>query len=196
MAPSAVATAYIRHATEADVPTILSLINDLARYEKALDEVKATEQSLRSSLSFLIPTSASSSQLSSATTLKATATQKFTSGHARTLLISAPDGAVAGMALYFFNYSTWRSTAGVYLEDLFVRPEYRRRGYGKLLFGALARVVRDVSPTGGRLDWSVLKWNEPSIAFYNGLGAVMMNEWATMRVEGHKLDALAEVGTD
>ncbi len=96
------------------------------------------------------------------------------------------------MALYFTNYSTWRAAPGIYVEDLFVRPAYRKRGYGKRLLGELAREVRRIG--GGRLEWSVLKWNESSIGFYEGLGAKRMEEWVGMRVDREGLVGLAECG--
>lgn len=100
------------------------------------------------------------------------------------------------MALYFYNYSTWRAAPGIYLEDLFVREHERRKGYAGRLLGELAREVLDMK--GGRLEWSVLKWNEPSIKFYEGAGAKMMSEWVGMRVEGEEgLRKLAgKAGTD
>lgn len=98
-------------------------------------------------------------------------------------------GEVAGMALYFHNYSTWRSKPGVYLEDLFVRPQYRKRGWGKFLIRALAQEVLRID--GGRLEWSCLKWNEPSLAFYKTLGAKRMDDWVQLRVDGGELYELA-----
>ncbi|KAI9756541.1 MAG: transcriptional regulator swi6 [Chaenotheca gracillima] len=144
MASKASAKPIVRHANAEDVYIILDLIRALALYELAPDSVLATEDSLRNSLSF----------------------PPFPSpGYARTLLIFTPEpeSKPAGMALYFHNYSTWRAKAGIYLEDLFVRPEYRGRGYGGRLLAELAREVVDID--GGRLDWSVLTWNEPSIKF-------------------------------
>ena len=94
------------------------------------------------------------------------------------------------MALYFNNYSTWRAAPGIYLEDLFVRPEYRKRGYGKKLLQELAREVKKIG--GTRLEWSVLRWNQPSIDIYEGLGARKMDEWWTMRVDYAALDKMAE----
>jgi GNAT superfamily N-acetyltransferase len=93
------------------------------------------------------------------------------------------------MALYFFNYSTWRSAPGIYLEDLFVQPAYRGKGYGLALLRRLAAETRKVG--GRRLEWSVLTWNEPSIGFYKGLGAKPMDEWMKMMVEGD--EALARL---
>lgn len=97
------------------------------------------------------------------------------------------------MALYFNNYSTWRAAPGIYLEDLFVRPEYRGRGYGKRLLQELAREVKRIE--GERLEWSVLKWNEPSIEFYEGIGAKRMEEWVGMRIEDDGLEKMAEGST-
>lgn len=94
------------------------------------------------------------------------------------------------MALYFYNYSTWRAKAGVYLEDLYVRQSERKKGYGSLLLKALAREV--VAMEGGRLDWVVLKWNEPSIRFYESIGAKRMDDWVGMRVDREALVKLAE----
>lgn len=94
-----------------------------------------------------------------------------------------------GIALYFYNYSTWRARPGIYLEDLFVRQTERGNGYGKRLLVELAKEV--VALKGGRLEWSVLKWNEPSIKFYESIGATAMNEWVGMRVDGEALTRLA-----
>ncbi len=93
------------------------------------------------------------------------------------------------MALYFYNYSTWRARPGIYLEDLFVQPASRGKGYGTLLLTELAKEV--VAVNGGRLEWSVLKWNEPAIKFYDSLGARKMDEWVGMRVDGENLAKLA-----
>lgn len=95
------------------------------------------------------------------------------------------------MALYFKNYSTWRGAPGIYLEDLFVRPEYRGKGYGKRLLQEMARETKRIG--GQRLDWSVLKWNEPSIKFYKAIGAQPMDEWMTMRVDDEALDKMAGI---
>jgi len=95
----------------------------------------------------------------------------------------------AGIALYFYNYSTWRARSGIYLEDLYVKQSERGKGYGTRLLVALAQEV--VNMQGGRLEWSVLKWNTPSIKFYESIGAKMMNEWVGMRVDGEGLAKLA-----
>lgn len=157
------------------------MIKELANYENAPHLVEATEESLVRTLTFA-PSSGHTNP-----------------GYAKTLLIrlpaspSHPDDepeAVAGMALYFNNYSTWRARPGIYLEDLFVRPQYRRRGYGKVLLQALAREVLLID--GGRLEWSCLRWNEPSLAFYRSLGAKEMQEWVGLRVDGEDLVKLAK----
>lgn len=194
MAEVQTAAYSIRYARQADVPVILQLINELASYEKALHEVLATEQTLRDTLSFPDATSASG----------------FTPGFAKTLLISRSTTAgkgmgegqgesegeseIAGMALYFHNYSTWRAAPGIFLEDLFVRPAYRGTGFGTALLQALAREC--VRLGCRRLEWNVLKWNAPSIRFYQGesVGATRMEEWVGMRVDGDGLELLAAKG--
>ena len=109
---------------------------------------------------------------------------------ARCLLLFSPDSPKpVGMALYFYNYSTWRAKPGIYLEDLFVLPEQRGKGYGKRLLVDLAKQV--VAMDGGRLEWAVLKWNEPSIKFYRSIGAQSQDEWVGMRVDGDALTKLA-----
>ena len=177
-----------------DVPIILALIHELATYERASSSVLATEATLLSTLSF--PSNP----------------QK---GYAKTLLIYPPTASppskaneapetqntrdtqaptCAGMALYYSSYSTWRAAPGIYLEDLFIRPEFRGRGYGTSLLRRLAVETRGMG--GERLEWSVLKWNEPSLKFYEGkgVGAVRMEEWVGMRVEGEGLGRLAGEG--
>lgn len=154
------------------------MVHELAAYEKESSSVFATESSLLETLSF--PSNPSS-------------------GYAKTILLFAPDPPstashlqnpeCAGMALYFKNYSTWRAAPGIYLEDLFVRAEYRGRGYGKRLLQELAKETKRIG--GQRLEWSVLKWNEPSIKFYKAIGARPMDEWMTMRVDDEALDKMA-----
>lgn len=167
--------ATIRHATREDVPTILGLIKELAIYEEALESVHATEEILSRTLSFA---PADSSDPSS-----------FTPGYAKSLLLVDPDGTVAGLALYFYNFSTWTGVPGIYLEDLFVKPDYRKRGYGKQLIKALAKEV--VMVEGKRLEWSCLDWNTPSLEFYESLGATKKTEWVGLRVDGEALEKLA-----
>jgi GNAT superfamily N-acetyltransferase len=120
------------------------------------------------------------------------ASSTFTPGHARTLLLTDPDGTIAGMALYFYNFSTWTGVPGIYLEDLFVKPAYRKKGYGKALLKELAKEVLKVG--GKRLEWSCLDWNEPSLQFYQSevIGAQRKDAWVGLRVEGEGLNKLAE----
>lgn len=169
------------------------MIRELADYEKEPDAVHATEESLLSTLSLA---ESSEAQPSSAT-------EKFSQGYAKTLILRLPapssatsastdagkGGQVAGMALYFTNYSTWRGAPGIYLEDLFVRPAYRGNGYGTLLIKRLCVESKRIG--GKRVEWCCLKWNEKSLAFYRSLGAVEMKDWVTLRVDGEVLDKLA-----
>jgi GNAT superfamily N-acetyltransferase len=163
--------------TYPDVPTILSLIHSLAAYEKASSSVEATPEALVKTLAHYEP-----------------ATSTFTPGFARTLLLTDADGTTCGMALYFFNFSTWTGVPGIYLEDLFVKEGYRNKGYGKALLRELARETLKVG--GKRLEWSCLDWNEPSLRFYQSevIGAKKKEEWVGLRVEGEGLGRLAGVG--
>lgn len=167
----------------ADVPEILGMIKELAEFENAPDSVLATEASLTKTLS-LAP--------SATDTDPNTHPQKTTPGYAKTFILTAqPENEVAAMALFFHNYSTWRSKPGIYLEDLYVRPKFRRRGYATLLLKELAKEVERID--GGRLEWSCLKWNENALRFYESLGAVQMTEWVGLRVDGDALPKLAEM---
>lgn len=152
----------IRFAAREDIPTILEFIRALAAYEKMEDQVIADETLLE--------------------------TWIFEKRKAEVLL-AFEGGTPVGFALFFHNFSTWLGRAGIYLEDLFVLPEYRGRGYGKLLLKRLARIA--VQRGCGRLEWACLDWNEPSIAFYKSVGATALDEWATYRVTGDALLALA-----
>lgn len=149
----------LRQATEADVPQILGFIRDLAVYEKLEHEVVATEEALRRTL--------------------------FGSPPAAHVIIAESDGQPAGFALYFFNYSTFLAKPGLYLEDLFVKPEFRGRGVGKALLLHLAKIAN--ARGCGRMEWSVLDWNEPAIKFYESLGARRMKEWQICRLTGPSL---------
>ncbi|PHH79795.1 hypothetical protein CDD80_3788 [Ophiocordyceps camponoti-rufipedis] len=173
----------VRHACRQDVPAILDLIKGLAEYENEPNAVEATVESLSSTLAF-----APSPDRASVADTEPTSPSR----PARCLLLLPPGGdKPVGMALYFYNYSTWRSRPGIYLEDLFVQPSHRAKGYGKRLLVELAREV--VALDGRRLEWSVLKWNEPSIKFYESIGAKPMSEWVGMRVDGPALDKLASL---
>jgi GNAT superfamily N-acetyltransferase len=163
---SAPAACTIRVGQPNDVPTIFSLIKGLAEYERLSHEVVGTEELLREHLFGAKP-------------------------YAEVILAEA-EGRAVGFALYFYNYSTFLTRPGIYLEDLFVLPDERGRGYGKALLTALGRLA--VERGCGRLEWSVLNWNEPSIQFYKSLGAVGMNEWTVNRVTGDALQTLASMG--
>ncbi|KAI1413949.1 N-acetyltransferase [Hypoxylon sp. FL1857] len=167
-----------------DVSTILQLIRELADYEHELDAVEATEATLLSTIAFA-PDNVEST--STAPNTEPTSPSR----PARCLLLFNEQDKPAGMALYFYNYSTWRAKAGIYLEDLFVRETERKKGYGKKLLVELAKEV--VATNGGRLEWSVLKWNEPSIKFYESIGAKAMDEWVGMRVDRENLTKLARL---
>lgn len=156
----------IRKAERHDVPEIRRLIRDLAEYERAPDEAVATEQDLLR--------------------------DGFGPAPRYSCLMAEWDGAPAGFALYFHNYSTWQGRWGLYLEDLFVRPQQRGRGIGKALFLELARIA--VREGCGRFVWQVLDWNEPAIDFYEKLGAKRLGQWLTMRVDGEALERLARDG--
>ncbi|KAF2659597.1 GCN5-related N-acetyltransferas-like protein [Lophiostoma macrostomum CBS 122681] len=169
--------ATIRHATREDVPAILGLIHELAAYEKSTHLVTATEDVLYKTLSFTTPSSQDSSPAT------------FTPGFAKTILVIAPDGEIAGLGVYFYNFSTWTGVPGIYLEDLFVKPAYRKRGYGKVIMRELAKEVLEVG--GQRFEWNCLKWNEPSLQFYKSLGAEIKEPWVQLRVDGGALKRLA-----
>lgn len=160
----------------ADAKTILDFIQELADYERESDAVLATVETLQSTIAFAAA-DVVSPQNNLPVTEPITATRP-----ARCLLLIDAQGKAVGMALYFYNYSTWRSKAGIYLEDLYVSQSERNKGYGKILLSALAKEV--LAMDGGRLDWSVLKWNEPSIKFYEIIGATAQSEWVGMRMDG------------
>ena len=147
-----------RYATEQDVPLILSFIRSLAEYEHMADEVVATEALLQEWI--------------------------FEKRKAE-VIFALEDGKETGFALFFHNFSTFLGRAGIYLEDLFVLPEYRGKGYGKGLIQTLARIA--VERGCGRLEWWCLDWNTPSIEFYRSLGAVPMDEWTVYRSTGNTL---------
>jgi GNAT superfamily N-acetyltransferase len=148
-----------------DVPRIVALVRELADYEKALHEVRLTEEQLTARLFGDSPA---------------------LFGHVAT----ADDGEVVGMALWFLNFSTWRGTHGIYLEDLYVQPEHRGTGLGRELLRTLAAVC--VERGYSRLEWSVLDWNTPSIDFYKATGAVPMDEWTVFRLTDDALSTFAQ----
>ncbi len=150
-------------ATPADVPVVLDLIRQIAEYEKLSHEVIATEVALSEVL--------------------------FGPRPAAEVLLGRLGDEVVGYAIFFHNFSTFLAKRGLYLEDLFVKPEWRRHGFGKQLLARLAQIA--VERDCGRMEWSVLDWNAPSIAFYKSLGARPMDEWTVFRLTGTDIGALA-----
>ena len=156
----------IRSATEDDVPLILTLIKELAEYERLSHEVVATEEMLRDSL--------------------------FGERRVAEALLGYLEDDPAGFALFFHNFSTFLGKPGIYLEDLYVRPEFRSAGVGRALLVHLAGLAKERDC--GRLEWSVLDWNEPAIGFYKGIGASPVSGWTVYRVAGEALEVLAAEG--
>jgi GNAT superfamily N-acetyltransferase len=154
---------HIRNANEADVPVILDFIRALARYERLEDRVVATEDGVRSTL--------------------------FGQPRFAEVLIAEEGNEPVGFALFFHNYSTFLAQPGIYLEDLFVKPEKRGRGYGRALLARLAQIARERNC--GRLEWAVLNWNTPAIDFYRKLGAIPLDDWIVFRLKGDALLTLA-----
>ena len=154
----------IRPATAADVPIILELIRALATYERAPNEVTATEDGLNKVL--------------------------FGEKPAAEVLLAFENETAVGFAVFFHNFSSWLGRPGLYLEDLFVRPEDRGKGYGRALLIHLAKIARDRGC--GRMEWAVLNWNEPAIQFYHKLGAKPMDEWTVFRLTRDGIAKLAD----
>jgi GNAT superfamily N-acetyltransferase len=161
--------AVIREVRPGDVAAVVTLVHELAEYEREPQSCTLTDAQLAAALFGPAPA---------------------LFGHVAEVV--APDGraGVVGVALWFLNFSTWRGVHGVYLEDLYVRPSHRGRGLGRALLATLAGVCAERGYA--RLEWSVLDWNEPSIRFYRAIGAVPMGEWTTFRLDGDALDALAK----
>lgn len=155
----------LRIATESDVPEILNFIKALAEYEKLSDDVSANEEQLKKTLFGKI---------------------RFVE-----VIIADYKNEPAGFMLFFQNYSTFLGKPGIYLEDLFVKPQFRGKGIGKLLLAYLGKLA--VERECGRIEWSVLDWNEPSINFYKSFGAKPMDEWTVFRVTGNAIENLAEL---
>ena len=156
----------LRAATVADTPIILELVTALAEYERIADGLVATEERLRESL--------------------------FGPSPEAEVVLAEVDGRSAGFAIFFHNYSTLLARKGIWLEDLFVRPEHRGRGIGRRLLEHLARLA--VERGCGRLEWWVLDWNESAIRFYRSLGALPMDQWTVYRITGDALETLARNG--
>jgi GNAT superfamily N-acetyltransferase len=152
----------IREATEGDIPALLNLIHELAEYEKLTHIVVATEEMYKEALFGKLPVAEA--------------------------LMAFVDGEAVGYAIFFHNFSTFLGRAGIYLEDVYVRPQTRGKGVGKKLFATVARIAKERNC--GRYEWCVLKWNTPSIEFYDALGAESLDGWLMMRLDG---DALAKV---
>ena len=159
-----IADFQIRSARVEDVPIILELIRDLATYERAPEEVTATEEQLVDVL--------------------------FGERPAAEVLLAFEGNLAVGFAIYFYNFSTWLARPGLYLEDLFVKPEKRGKGYGRALLVELAKIARDRGC--GRMEWAVLNWNEQAIKFYQSLGAKPMNEWTVFRLTRDEIARLAD----
>ncbi|MEV7897959.1 GNAT family N-acetyltransferase [Streptomyces cyaneofuscatus] len=159
----------IRTAVLDDVPVLHALVRELAAYEKALDEVVASEDQLREALFGERP-----------------------AAYAHVATDEGDGGEVVGFALWFLNFSTWRGVHGIYLEDLYVRPDRRGGGHGKALLAELARICGERGYE--RLEWSVLNWNAPSIAFYESLGARPQDEWTVYRLTDGALARLGAAG--
>jgi GNAT superfamily N-acetyltransferase len=153
----------IRPATEADTPVVLSFVKQLAEYEKLAHEVVATESAIRDTL--------------------------FGNRRIAEVAIGYFETKPVGFVLFFHNYSTFLGQPGLYIEDLFVNEAYRRRGFGRALLLYVARLAQE--RRCGRLEWSVLDWNEPAIRFYKKLGSVPMSEWTVFRITGESLKRLA-----
>ena len=150
-------------ATEQDIPVILDFIKQIAIYEKMLDKVSATEESLKESI--------------------------FDNNRAEALLIEF-NNEVIGYIIYFFNFSTFVGREGLYLEDLYIKPEYRGNGIGKKSFELLVNIAKENKCE--RLEWTCLDWNEPSLKFYKSIGAKQMNEWIIHRLDKEAIDKITD----
>lgn len=154
----------IRAASSADTPLIAALVRELAAYEKLAHEAVATAADFEEALFGPQP-----------------------KAHA---LIVEHDGQIAGFAIYFYNFSTFLGRPGIYVEDVYIRPDFRRHGFGKAVFKHLAQQA--IQENCGRMEWGVLDWNQPAIKFYAGLGAKPMDEWTVQRLTGDALRKFAE----
>lgn len=151
--------------TEKDIPVILDFIKQIAIYEKMLDKVTATEQSLKESI--------------------------FDNNRAEAILIEL-DNEVIGYIVYFFNYSTFIGREGVFIEDLYIKPEYRGQGIGKKCFEHIVHIAKEHKCE--RVEWTCLDWNEPSLRFYKSIGAKQMNEWIIHRLDKEAIHRIIENG--
>ena len=153
----------LRRAVPGDIPEILAMVRELAEYERAADHVVSSEAQFAAAL--------------------------FSDSPSVFAHVAELDGKLVGFALWFLNFSTWRGTHGIYIEDLFVRPAYRSRGIGKMFLEELATLCADRGYA--RLEWWVLDWNEPALRFYKSLQATPMSEWTVHRLDGEALRTLA-----
>ena len=153
----------IRPANESDCGTILQFIRELAEYERLLDQAVGTEEDLRRSL--------------------------FSASPQAEVILAFEGPTPVGFALFFHNYSTFLTRRGLYLEDLFVKPEFRGKGYGKKLLAHLASIARERGCL--RLEWAVLAWNQPAIGFYKSIGATELSDWRIYRIAGERLNELS-----
>jgi len=149
---------FIRTASEKDVPAIFALIKELAEYEKLADQIKTTENELRKTL--------------------------FGNDRFVEILLAEVNGQIVGQALFFKNFSTFLGKPGIYLEDLYVRPEMRGKGIGKMLLDKIISIAKERNY--GRVEWSVLDWNEPAIEFYKKIGAKSLDDWTIFRLTSDK----------
>jgi ribosomal protein S18 acetylase RimI-like enzyme len=161
-------SATVREGRETDVEAIVAMVRELAEYERAADQVHLTAEQLHRALF---------------------AGAAPDGSPAAYLLVAEEGDEIVGFALWFLNFSTWEGVHGIYLEDLYVKPERRGSGAGRALLTALARIARDRGYA--RVEWSVLSWNEPAIGFYRRIGATPLEEWTTYRLTGSALDSLA-----
>ena len=152
---------FLRFAEEKDIPVILSLIKELAEYEKLLDEVRVTEEILKENL--------------------------FGKRRYAEVIIAELDGKTAGQALFFHNFSTFLGKTGIYLEDLYVKQEFRGKGIGKALLNKIIEIAKERDC--GRVEWVVLDWNKPAISFYKKLGAEGMKDWLVYRLNNDKFNS-------
>ncbi len=168
MTPASGTTFHIRDAVPDDAPVIRTLIRALAEYERAPHDAVVTEEQIRETL--------------------------FGPRRSAEVILGCEGRSAVGFAVFFHNYSTWLGRPGLYLEDLFVHPEARGRGYGRRLLAHLARIAE--ARGCPRMEWSVLDWNAPAIGFYRALGAIPMDEWTVYRLTGPALAALAREGAE
>ena len=184
----------IRTATPNDIPRILQLIKDLADFEHCLDRVDATEETLRQTIVFAPdeqhpspnPEGFSNTRPAGCFVLEAPTSDASPSQQGAAASHAARGSSIVGLAIYYHTYSTWLAVPGIHLEDLYVAPTHRKRGYATILFAHLAKLAMDISGGRARLQWDCLKWNENALRFYEGetIGGKRLDEWVAIRLEG------------